>query len=536
MPPEVAPGVVEHPEIDAGPTAHPELESHEVRRLAVRGVGVLVARSLAQRGLQMAGNILLARWLAPRTFGLYAVVSFFIGLAGFLSDLGIGASLVQRRERLTDRDLHTAFTVSLAMNLLVIGSLWMAAPLLAAAYEVPGSVPLLRAMSFTILLGTFSAIPAVVLERKLRFKTLAVADLAGQVAYLAVALSMAAKYWRQPSLAEAQTSEAVWIFVYATIASRLVHAAIVNVSSPWRPRLRFEPGRARRLLAFGVPYQVNGLVNAMKDNFIPIFVALVTGATAAGYVIWAVGLVTNALLFMPVVSKVAFPAFARLQHDPKALRGAVEAAIRLVAITVVPAALFLAAFAGQIVEHVYGPKWMPALPSVYLLCIPMINSAYSTVCVSALYGLGRSKTVLKLTLVWAIAGWAVGVPLTLAFGMHGFALAMSLVSWLSFMSVRALRRHVEVSFVPAMLRISAAAAVPAAICWAVSDTLVHNAAQLAALALAGGLVYLAGLRLTGDLGVLLAIVKRHRGAADASSVPRPSPLAQTAPDIAAEHA
>jgi teichuronic acid exporter len=527
MPPEVAPGVVEHPEIDTGPTAHAELETHEVRRLAYRGFGVLLARSLAQRGLQMAGNILLARWLAPKTFGLYAVVSFLVGFAGFLSDLGVGAALVQRRQRLREKDLETAFTLSLAFNAVAIVALWSIAPLLVRAYQHPGSLGAVRAMTLTILLGTFSAIPSVVLERRLQFKTLAIADLLGQVAYLGIALSMAIRYWKQPALAELEAVHAVWIFVYAAVASRAVHAIVVNFRSPWRPRLRFDWNDSKELLRFGLPYQLNGFVNSMKDNFIPIFIALVVGATQTGYVVWAVGLVTNALLFMPIVSRVAFPAFSRLQHDRAAFGVAVESAIKLVAITVIPAAFFLAAFARQIVEHVYVPKWAPGLPSVYLLCIPMINSAYSTVCVSALYGLGRAKTVLRLTLVWAAAGWALGVPLTLMMGMHGFALAMSVVSWLSFMAVRALSKEVRISFVPAMLRISLVAAIPAGICALLSGPLVRNAWQLAALAIAGGAAYLVGLKMTGDIDVITSMLRRRRPATS------PSVVVQ---EVAAEHA
>ena len=535
MPPEVAPGVVEHPELDTGPTAHAELDAHEVRRLAYRGVSVLLMRSLMQRGLQMAGNILLARWLAPKTFGLYAVVSFLVGFAGFLSDLGVGAALVQRREKLREKDLETAFTLSLAFNGVAIAAMWFLAPLLVRAYHHPGSLGAVRAMTLTIVLGTFSAIPSIMLERRLEFKTLAIADLLGQVAYLGVALSMAFKYWHHPALSELAAVQAVWIFVYAAVASRAVHAIVVNARSPWRPRLRFHGPSARELLRFGLPYQANGFVNAMKDNFIPIFIALVVGATQTGYVVWAVGLVTNALLFMPIVSKVAFPAFARLQHDRPALKDAIETAIRLVAITVIPAAFFLAAFGRQIVEHVYVPKWAPGLPSVYLLCIPMINSAYSTVCVSALYGLGRAKSVLRLTLIWAIAGWAIGVPLTLLMGMHGFAVSMSIVSWLSFMAVRALNREVQISFVPAMLRISAAAAVPAAICALLAGPLVHNAWQLAALAITGAVGYLVGLKITGDLALLRALLHRHKTSGVVAAHPTTArvPLAS---EMAAEHA
>lgn len=510
MPPEVAPGVVEHPEMDAGPTAHPDLESSEVRRLAARGVGVLLVRSLVQRSLQMSGNILLARWLAPKTFGLYAVVSFLVGFAGFMSDLGVGASLIQRRAHLTERDLRAAFTLSLALNAVMVSILWVTAPLLVSAYHAPETLGSVRVLALTVFLATFSQIPSIQLERHLKFRTLAIADLAGQVAYLGLALIMAFPYWRHPGLAESQAAEAVWIFVYATLASRAVHALIVNLRSPWKPAIAFDLDRARDLLRFGLPYQLNGFVNALKDNFIPIFIALVAGATATGYVVWAVGLATNALFLMPIVGRVAFPAYARLQHDLPELKRAVESSIRLLAMTVIPSALFLAAFARQIVEHVYVPKWSPALPSVYLLCIPMINSAYSTVCVSALYGLGRAKSVLRLTLIWAAAGWALGVPLTLAIGEHGFALAMSIVSWLSFLSVRALNETVKIHFVPALLRITLVAAIPAALCAFISARFVHDWIGLLVLAIGGGLAYLAGLSLTGDLKLVIRFAKGAR--------------------------
>lgn len=510
-PPEIAAGVVEHPELDAGPTAHPELDVAEVKRRAVRGIGTMLGRSLGQRGMQMIGNVLLARWLAPETIGLYAVVSFIVGIAGFLSDLGLGASLVQRKEHLTEKDLRTAFTLSLALNVVVVGALWVLAPWLIDVYHVKAAnIAAVRVMSLTILFSTFTAIPSIRLERALRFGRLSFADLAAQAAYLGTALPLAFPYWRHPTFAEIHAADAVWCFVWATVASRCVQTLVVTTASPWKPRLGVDPKAMRSMLSFGVPYQLNGFVNALKDNFVPTFIALVVSAKATGYVIWAVGLVTNALFLMPIVGRVAFPAYARLQHDERALRDSIEKSIKWVAATVFPTTLMLAALARQIVEHVYGPKWEPGLPSFYLLCIPMLNAAYSTVMVSALYGLGRAKVVLRLTLTWAIAGWALGVPFTLAFGMHGFALAMSIVSWLSILSVRELNKVVRVRFVPELVKIFVMAAIPAAIVAGLSRFLVHNAFQLAGLASAGVAGYVALMLVTGELNEVKSLIAGAR--------------------------
>jgi O-antigen/teichoic acid export membrane protein len=509
-PPELAAGVVEQPQIDAGPTAHAELEATEVRRLALRGFGALVIRSIGQRGLQVVGNVLLARWLAPTTFGLYAIVSFIIGTAGFLSDLGVGASLVQRKERLRERDLRTAFSLTLTLNVMVVAIVMAIAGPLVRAYDLaPSNVLAIRALALTILISSFTAIPAIRLERALRFRELSVADLAGQLAYVAVAVPLAFRF-RAPSFAEAHAQSAVWCFVWGSIASRCVHAILINVTSPWRPRLGMNAGQMRQMLSFGLPFQLNTFVNVLKDNFIPTFIAFAAGARAVGYVTWAVGLVANALFLMPLVSRVSFPAFSRLQHDPPALKDAIERSIRWVAATVFPATLFLAALARQIVEHVYGPKWQAGLVSFYFLCVPILASAYSTVMVSALYALGRARTVLKLTTIWAIVGWALAVPAVLWFGYHGFALAMALVSTLSILTVRELNKIVRVRFVPPLLKILVLAAIPAAGMAAVSRFVVHDVASLAVLAGSGGIAYLVLMAATGELREVRAMIHRRR--------------------------
>lgn len=497
MPPEVAPGVVEEPHISGGPTAHAELEASEVKRLALRGVGALTVRTLGQRGLMMTGNIILARMLAPQVFGVYAIVSFVVGLAGYLSDLGMGAALIQRKEALTEKDLRTAFTLSALLNVLVTGTLiLLSGPIIGGYRNLTAShVTAVRILSMSILFSTFSAIPSIRLERELKFTRMSIADLGGQIVYLVVTLSFAFSGF------------GVWCFVWGTLASRLINTVILNFVSPWTPRIGLDLQAMKRMMSFGLPFQLNGIVNIVKDSFIPTFLAYRSGATAVGYVVWAVGLATNSLVVLPIVTRITFPAYSRLQHDPQALKSAIEKSLKWVAATVFPATLLLAALGHQIVEHIYGWKWAPGLPSFYFLCIPMLNAAYSTVLVSALYGLGKAKTVLRLTVIWGIAGWGLGVPFTYFFGFHGFAAALSLVSCLSVLTVIEMNKVVKIQFVRPLLRILVMSAIPAGIVAVVSPYVVHNAYSLAALGLAGGLGYLLLMLLAGELHEIVRILK-----------------------------
>ncbi|MCA1830995.1 MAG: oligosaccharide flippase family protein [Actinobacteria bacterium] len=523
-PPEVAAGVVEHPELAAGPTAHPELDVEEVKRRAIRGVGSMFVRSLGQRGVQMVGNILLARWLAPETIGLWAVVSMFVGFAGLISDLGLSASLIQRNETLDEDDLRTGFTLNLGFNVVSVAVIWILAAPLARAYHAPSAVTGIRMLALTIMLSTFTFVPGVQLERRLKFNRITLADLLAQLAYIAVAITLAIPYYLHPSLSTRNAHGAVWVFIWATVASKCVQMVIVNTAYRWKPRFGFNARAMRGMLAYGLPYQLNGIVNWLKDSFIPMFVALVAGASAAGYIVWAAGMATNALFLLPIVQRVAFPAFARLQHDTEALREAIEKAIKWVAATVIPTVFLLAALGRQIVEHVYGTKWFIGLPAFYLLCLPMINAAYSTVMVSALYGVGRAKKVLQLTMIWGAAGWALGVPLTFVFPQYGYPLALCIVSCLSYMSVREMNKVVRVTFIPQMVKIAVLAAIPSIPIALYCRFLVHNVFELAGVAVAGGVAYLVLMWLAGELDEIVEMMRNSRTRRVPLGVPEPAPV------------
>lgn len=475
------------------PTA---MRVEEVKRLALRGVAALAMRTFGLRFITFGGNVLLARLLAPKTFGLFAIVNFIVAIASFLADLGMGAALVQRKEELTEEDLRTAFTLGLFIDVVFTAGLIIVAPLLVGLYHLDQSYALaVQALSITILLSTFASIPSIRLERTLQFGRATISDIVSQTTYMGIAV------WLALSGLE------VWAFVIAAVISRALDTAILNALAPWRPRLGLTRTSLRKLLVFGLPYQATGFILLVKDSFVTTFIAAALGATAVGYINWSIGLAATPLFFVTIVSRVTFPTYARLQHDPRALRTAVEQSIKWVSATVFPGVFMLMALAPQITQHVYTSKWRPGLPAFYLLCIPILASSYSTVIVSALYGLGRAKQVLKLTVIWTIAGWGLAVPLTLWLGFTGFAAAMAIVSTLSYLSVREIKKVTDIRFARTSIRILAIAGMPALAVYVLAPHVVHDLVTLAGLGFAGGIGYLLLMLWTGEVREVRRLLK-----------------------------
>ncbi|MCA1832382.1 MAG: lipopolysaccharide biosynthesis protein [Actinomycetota bacterium] len=478
------------------PPGAPHMGVAEVKRLAVRGVAALAIRTVGVRMMTFTGNVLLARLLAPKTFGLFAIVNFIVAIASFLADLGIGAALIQRREELTEEDMRTAFTLGLFIDTAFTAAIFLLAPVLVHLYHLDSRYVLaIRVLSMTIMFSTFGTIPSIKLERKLQFTRASMADVASQLVYTAIAVTLAFKGLH------------VWAFVIASITSRALDAVLLNVMAFWRPRIGFTKASAKRLLVFGLPYQATGLIVQIKDNFVPTFIAFAGGATAVGYLNWAVGLAATPLFLVTIVSRITFPTYARLQHELEELKDAIEQSIRWISATVFPGVFMIMALASPIVHNLYGDKWRPALPAFYFLCIPIMASSYSTVIVSALYGLGRAKQVLRLTIIWTIAGWGLGVPMTLAWGFTGFAAALAIVSSLSLLAVYEIRKVIDLRFARMQIRLMAMAALPSLGVWIAAPRVVHSVATLGAVGIAGGCVYVFILFITGEIGDARRLLK-----------------------------
>ena len=151
------------------------------------------------------------------------------------------------------------------------------------------------------------------------------------------------------------------------------------------------------------------------------------GATATGYLAWANQVALTPLLLSGLVARVSYPAWARLQDDPRALAASVEATLAWTCRLSLPAFAVLAGLAPQIIEHVYGPKWRPALPSLYLLCVTMTLAVGTSILIPALHSCGRAKAAFRTAAGWAVLTWLIALALVAAgLSLEALPLAMAL--------------------------------------------------------------------------------------------------------------
>ncbi len=382
-------------------------------RLARRAGNALVWQGAEMAGVKLVfllRMVVLARVLGPDDFGLFAISIIAINFIMSISNPGMEPALVQKTD---SRGLHydAAWTVVMGRGLVVALIVALGAPLIADLFAEPRATDLIRVLAIRPLLHGAASMRVASLVRDLRFRSLAALNLSESLASAAVSIALAAPF-------------GVWALVAGPLAGSATRTLLSYVLAPYRPRLRIDRVALEPLLSFGRWIWLYGLL-AMGGNLaLQLVVSRQLGTVGLGLYFLAAG-----IGFLPseaageAVGDVAFPVYARVQHDVGRARRAFRSVLAGIAALVVPAAALLMLLAPDLVAHVLGSKWQSTVPIIRILALVTILGLLGDAVVPFLKGSGRPDRMVALLAVQTgmlvILLW----PMTGAFGLAGAALA-----------------------------------------------------------------------------------------------------------------
>lgn len=415
-----------------------EIDIATIKKKSLNGVIALTSRTFALQVIAFAATFLLTVFLTPAIFGIFYVVSAIISFLSYFSDIGLAAALIQKKEQLTKEDLATTFTIQQLLVFPISLIAFVLAPIVGKFYglDVTGTI-LFRSLVISFFFSSLKTIPSVLLERNLNFNKLVIPQIAETISFYAVAVVMA---WRGFGITS---------FTYAVMVRAIVGLVLMYIISPWRIQLGISKSVAKRLLKFGVPFQMNSFLALLKDDLMTVFLGKVLPFAQIGYIGWAKKWAEVPLrLIMDSVIRVTFPTFSRLQHSKELLGIAIEKTLFGLAATMLPISIGLLFFiepATRIIPK-YG-KWEPALFSFSLFVLGAILAGFSTPLTNALNAVGKIKITMMLMIFWTAATWVLTVILIHFIGFNGFALGLLILGLTIFVVIRLTKQYAIFSFI-----------------------------------------------------------------------------------------
>jgi len=376
----------------------------------------LVLRAIATNSVTLVGTIALARLLTPEEFGVFAVVTLVVSLLTVIGDVGISGALIQQSHPPTDRELATALTFQLAMWTAVLAVvLILAAALPAVVPDLPPSAQVLaRLLGVTVWLNGLQALPSVMLTRVLRFAPQAALEIVQQGVYFGIAVALAASGFGVVSFGVAAVAQSL----VATLALWLVFGH-------W-PGLGFDLAAARRMWGFGLNYQLATILYWARDSVVALFGGLAGGLQGIGFVQFGWRNGHFAIGVEEIVARVAFPAFSRLQTEPRRLASIAVVAIEVGFLATAVLQGWLAATAPTLVPIVFSARWIPATLVFQLICVGSLAWGPVLILRALVYARGESRLGLGLAAFNMAILYLLFPLLAAALGLTGAGIAYAI--------------------------------------------------------------------------------------------------------------
>jgi O-antigen/teichoic acid export membrane protein len=372
-----------------------------------------VVQLIAVKLIFLVRVFVVGRLLGPGEFGLFAVSLVALDFLLKITNFGMVPALVQRAgaER---RHYDAAWTVGMLRAGLVGLVVFVAAPLIAELFKEPRATDLVRVLALRPLLEAGASIRVAELTRRLRFRPLAGIQFTEAVVSTALSIALVRPI-------------GVWALVAGPLGGALTSLVVSYIVAPHRPRFSLDAEALRPLLRYGRWIFASALIVPLATSLLQLAISRQLGVAELGLYFLACK-----LAFLPtevssgVVGAVAFPLYARLQHNPQQATRTFQLILIGMVAVLLPAALLLFVLAPALVAHVLGARWQGTVTLVRVLVWVNVVGLVGDAIVPVLRGLGRPSRVTLLELV------QYGLLILLAWELAGrFGLIGAGITWLA---------------------------------------------------------------------------------------------------------
>lgn len=369
------------------------------------------------QGIQFIVSIILAKLLTPEEYGIVGLITIFITIANVFVQNGFNTALIQKKNA-DDVDFSSVFYLSLGVAAVMYAVLFAGAPLIAAFYEEPELVLIVRVLAVILFFGAVTSVQNAVVARRMEFRGLFFATLAAVIISGLLSICMAYK------------GMGVWALVGQQIAYYFFLMLVLFITVSWKPGLLFSITRVKTLFSFGWKLLCSSLLDTVYNNIYGLVIGKAYNNEVLGY--YNRGdqfpkLITNNLGV--AIQSVMLPAFSASQSDKPRVKSMVRRSIVTSSFVILPMMAGLIAVAEPMVLVILGEKWLSCVPFLKLMCVAYSFWPIHIANLQAINAMGRSDTFLKLEIIKKTVGVA-GLIIGIGFNVYILVILKAVIDFL----------------------------------------------------------------------------------------------------------
>lgn len=353
------------------------------KNIAIKG-GFWTAVSTAVSIFSSFARIMiLTRFLEKSDFGIVSIVNMVIGLCVTFTDLGF-ASVIIYKSKLSDKEFSSLFWIQLLLFLAIFMIICFVSPYISLFYEEPLLNNLIPIASITIFFQAFGKLYDSILQKKYRFRSLALRTILSNLISLLISVWLAIKGFG----------------IYSLIISTLAQSLILNfwnfISGMKIQRLFFQcsPKLVLPLMKIGFFQTGTRILDFFSSKLDVMIIGKLLGSEVLGIYDLSKDLVYKLVDFIrTVVSKVALPIISNSNENDESVKSKFLLVTKAVAYLCIPICITIAVFSKDIVYILYGPKYVDLADLVSIFAI--ITMITSVISFFDMLGIAKGRTDLN---------------------------------------------------------------------------------------------------------------------------------------------
>ncbi len=458
-----------------------DLDIALITKRSVHGMLALISRQFFLNTISFGASFVIFTYLSPRDIGIFIAVSAMQRVLSFFTDFGLGAALVQSKEKPTQEDIKTFFTLQASVTLGIFIIVFLLRYVALSFFHLSESAMwLLLVLVFTLFLSSFKIIPSIILERTVNFQKLVYPQIVEALIFNILLVILVLHGFKLQS------------YTYAFLISGLVAIPFYYLVSPWKIEIGINK-KSLWHLKYGVTFQMKNILATIKDDLLTVVLAKLISFADLSYIGFAQKFAFYAFRYVvDSVTKVTFSTYSRIQDSQAFMKKAIERSLFFVSFLMFPITMGLIICGPYIISFIpkWHNKWELAVISLVFFCLNALVSSLSNILVNVLDATGRVKTTLHLMVLWTTLVWILTPLLVHFIGFNGVSIASFLVTLTIFYTIYLVKKIADFSFIKSVYKPFLVSCVMSVIIYFGAQLFVSDILSLSVVIFIGGVVYI----------------------------------------------
>jgi len=376
---------------------------------------------IVNQGIQFVIQIILARLLLPKDFGIIGMVTIFIAVSNSVIDSGFSNALI-REKQVSQDDYSTVFYFNLVMALIMYAVIFLSADVISTFFKEPELVFILRVLSLTLIINSIGLIQRTMLIKSINFKTQTKISVISSIVSGIIAIIFAFMGY------------GVWSLVIRILSLQVIQSLLLCLFNKWMPSLVFNIDSFKRLFGFGWKLLVSGLIYTLYGNLYFLIIGRAFSTLELGYYTNASRLRDAAAQSITSsVQRVSYPVLSSIEGDNDRLKVVYKKIIKNTVFITFPMMIGLAAVATPLMNLLLGYKWIQSIYYFQVLCFAGMLLPLHAINLNILQVKGRSDLFLGIEIIKKVVGiTAVAIVMFFGFGIKGLLWSAVLNSYIAY--------------------------------------------------------------------------------------------------------